>query len=121
MDIIHYGRTKGKLKSLEREAVTNFALGTEYYVTTSIPLRFGLFSNYDTRPEPKAGKTGQADHVDFYGFSAFVGWVQPNSQIAAGIIRQQGTGKAQKIAGDTAMQEVEAVSNILALSITSTF
>jgi hypothetical protein len=120
-DVIHHGETKGEKKSLNREAVTNFALGTEYYATSMIPIRVGVFSNYDARPKLTAGKTNQADNIDYYGLSAFVGWVQPNSQLALGIIEQRGEGEAQKIADDTKIQKVEATSRIFAISITSTF
>ncbi|MBC7530883.1 MAG: hypothetical protein H7318_04835 [Oligoflexus sp.] len=103
-----------------REAVTNFATGTEYYITPSIPIRAGFFTNYDARPEVQAGKTGQADHIDYMGYSLFGGWVQPNSQVAGGVILQTGEGKAQKT-GDANIQTVEALSYTFAISATHSF
>jgi len=130
--LVAYG---GKPK-YNKEAVTNFHLGTEWYLTASIPLRIGLFTNNDARPEVVKGdynkdieeKTcknatfsakycGQPDSIDYIGESIFIGWVQPNSQIAAGFTFQQGTGKAQKL-GDHQVQEVVASSYAFSFSAT---
>ncbi len=121
-DVIHHTKTESdKLPKLfNREAVTNFATGAEYYITPSIPVRTGVFTNYDTRPKVEAGKLGQADHIDYLGYSLFFGWVQPNSQVALGAIYQSGDGKSQKING-AAIQEVEAQSFTFALSVTHSF
>ena len=44
----------GKAK-YNKDAVTNLHLGTEWYMTASLPLRIGLFTNNDARPEVKKG------------------------------------------------------------------
>ncbi|RZA11790.1 MAG: hypothetical protein EOP10_32490 [Proteobacteria bacterium] len=119
-DTIHNTKADGGQSTYDREAVTNFATGAEYYITPSIPLRAGFFTNYDARPEVESGKSGQADHIDYMGYSVFGGWVQPNSQIAAGVILQTGDGKAQKT-GDANIQSVEALSYTLAVSATHSF
>ncbi|RYZ71255.1 MAG: hypothetical protein EOP09_04920 [Proteobacteria bacterium] len=119
-DTIHNTKAEGGQSIYDREAVTNFATGAEYYITPSIPLRAGFFTNYDARPEVESGKSGQADHIDYMGYSVFGGWVQPNSQIAAGVILQTGDGKAQKT-GDANIQSVEALSYTLAVSATHSF
>lgn len=126
----------GKAK-YNRESVTNLHLGTEWYMTPSLPIRFGVFTNNDARPEVKKGDyqagtintcgdadrsfankyCGQADSIDYIGESIFIGWVQPNSQIAAGFTFQQGTGKAQKL-GDHQVQEVEASAYAFSFSAT---
>lgn len=118
-----------------KDSVTNLHLGTEWYMTPSLPLRLGVFTNNDARPEVKkgdydraAGNTcanadfskkycGQADSIDYIGESIFIGWVQPNSQIAAGFTFQQGNGKAQKL-GDHQVQEVEASAYAFSFSAT---
>jgi hypothetical protein len=124
----------GKAK-YNKEAVTNLHLGTEWYMTASIPLRIGLFTNNDARPEVKKGNynataedncgkaafrekyCGQPDSIDYIGESVFIGWVQPNSQVAAGFTFQQGTGQAQKL-GDHQVQDVEASSYAFSFSAT---
>lgn len=122
-DVIYHGKTGegDKTSEFKREAVTNIATGTEYYVTPSIPLRFGLMTNFDTRPEPKEGEQNQLDHVNYYGLTAFVGWVQPQSQLQIGIMSQLGEGKAQKVAGNTNINKVVAEAHTLAVSATHSF
>jgi long-chain fatty acid transport protein len=118
-DVIHNTATEGD--NFKREAVTNFATGTEYYITPSIPVRAGIFTNYDTRPAVESEKRNQPDHIDYTGYSLFFGWVQPNSQVAGGLVVQDGEGKAQKIGNSTNIQTVESRSYTFALSATHSF
>lgn len=126
-DAIFYGATKGEddesgLADLyQRDAIYNLAFGLEYYLLPAIPARFGLFTNRDTRPFVDEKSTGQRDHVDYNGFSAFLAWVQPNSQVGAGFVVQQGDGKAQKIAGSTDTQLVVGQSYTFTFSATHSF
>ncbi len=126
-DVINYGEVKdaGTIPSFnkavyEKEAVTNFATGVEYYLLPAMPLRAGVFTNNDARPQVEEGKAGQPDHVDFIGESLFLAWVQPNNQLTAGVILQQGSGKAQKL-GDTQTQDIEASSATFAFAATASF
>ena len=118
-----------------KQPVTNYALGSEFFVTPSLPLRFGVFTNNDARPkvatgvhDTASGQTcanldyykkycAQPDHIDYYGESLFIAWVQPNSQISAGVTMQQGTGKAQKL-GDDKVQAVKSKQYSFAFSAT---
>jgi long-chain fatty acid transport protein len=120
-DVIHHTATEGDLALYKKDAVTNWAVGSEIYVTPSFPLRLGMFSNYDSRAEPEANKVNQRDSIDYLGGSAFLAWVQPNSQIAAGAIMQRGTGKAQKLAGVATRQDIEALSSTFAVAATHAF
>lgn len=120
IDVIHNTEAKEGYFLFHREAVTNVAVGSEIYMTPSLPLRVGFFTNFDTRPEIDENKAGQPDHVDYYGGSVFLGYVQPNSQIAAGLILQNGEGEAQKVGGKT-VQKVKAESQTLAISATHSF
>jgi hypothetical protein len=108
-DVIHNTAAEGD--NFQREAVTNFATGTEYYITPSIPVR----------PEVESEKVNQPDHIDYMGYSLFFGWVQPNSQVAGGLVVQDGEGKAQKIGRSTNIQTVESRSYTFALSATHSF
>lgn len=119
-----------------RLAVADYHTGVEWYISPAFPLRFGLFTNNDARPEVEEGEyvalsatntcsnaefnekyCGQPDHIDYMGESLFIAWVQPNSQISAGIVLQQGSGKAQKT-GDHQVQDVKASSTSFAFSAT---
>ena len=105
-----------------KNAVTNYAAGLEYYLFPAIPIRSGIFTNHDARPQVQAGGSGQADHIDYLGGSLYLAWVQPNSQIGAGVIYQSGSGSAQKIgAPSVAIQDVEASSLTFAFSATHSF
>jgi long-chain fatty acid transport protein len=120
----------------DKEAVTNFAAGGEWYISPSFPLRFGVFTNYDARPEVAKGTPdaadgitcntnadyakkycGEPDHIDYYGGSLFIAWVQPNSQISAGFVYQQGKGKSEKL-GDDQVQDVASTQYSFAFSAT---
>ena len=120
-DVIYYTETKGDLSSYERDAVLNYALGAEYYMTSSYPIRLGLFTNNDARPKPSSSKTDQRDSIDYMGGSLFLAMVQPNSQISVGVIYQNGTGKSQKVAGSTVVQNVSASSTTLGFSVSHNF
>ena len=82
----------------------NYFSGLEYYVLPAFPIRLGVFTNHDARPEVKEGEINQADHIDYIGGTAYFAWVQPNSQIGAGVVLQNGRGKAQKIGSSTDIQ-----------------
>lgn len=121
LDVIKVAAAKGDIPLYDRNAVLNYATGAEYYITASVPVRFGLFSNKDARPALDSNKVNQRDHIDYTGASLFFAWVQPNSQISLGAILQTGEGKAQKIAGQTKAQDVSAFSRTLAFSATHSF
>jgi hypothetical protein len=142
-DIVNYSAIKdskplavnGDRPKYNREDITNFHTGFEWYIAPAFPIRFGAFTNYDTRPKVKKGvydaasgqtcanaefskkHCGQPDHIDYTGASLFGAWVQPNSQISLGAIYQAGKGQAQKL-GDHKIQDVKASSTSLAFSAT---
>ena len=103
-----------------KEAVTNFMAGLEYYIVPAVPMRLGFFTNNDARPAINKKKANQRNHVDWMGGSVFFSWVQPNSQIGAGFVLQNGTGEAQKIGGVTTVQQVEGSAYTFAFSATTT-
>lgn len=130
-----YGRAR-----FNKRQVTNFATGIEWYVAPAFPLRLGLFTNNDARPKVAHGTPdandaakscagtqddrswgkkycGQPDHIDYYGGSLFIAWVQPNSQISAGAVVQTGKGEAQKL-GDYHVQNVKSSQYQFAFSAT---
>lgn len=120
-DVTQHGETKGDVPQYDREAVTNFQSGMEYYITPSVPVRVGAFTNNDARPQLSKSKLNQRDHVDYTGMSLFFAWVQPNSQVALGSIVQMGKGEAQKISNSPKIQDVEAFATTVAFSATHSF
>lgn len=103
-----------------KEAVTNFMAGLEYYIVPAVPMRLGFFTNNDARPQINKKKANQRNHVDWMGGSMFFSWVQPNSQIGAGFVLQNGVGESQKIGGVTTVQKVEGQAYTFAFSATTT-
>jgi hypothetical protein len=120
-----------------KEAVLNYHAGLEWYATPSFPVRLGAFTNNDARPKVLKGEVdaasgqscanpdyakkycNQPDHIDYFGESLFIAWVQPNTQTAAGVILQQGSGKGQKLANSSLVQDVTASSLTFAFSATT--
>jgi hypothetical protein len=120
-----------------KEAVINYHAGLEWYAAPSFPVRLGAFTNNDARPQVLKGEVdvanqqtcanpefskkycNQPDHIDYFGESLFIAWVQPNTQTAAGVILQQGSGKGQKLANSSMVQDVTASSLTFAFSATT--
>ncbi len=99
-----------------KESISNVAAGFEYYLTPAIPIRLGAFTNNDARPRLDHRLQAQRDHIDYIGESLFLAWVQPNNQLAVGVVMQQGEGEAQKT-GDLNVQKVKAQSSTFAFSL----
>ena len=103
-----------------KESVTNIMAGLEYYLIPAVPIRLGFFTNKDARPDVDKSKMNQRNHIDWYGGTIFLSWVQPNSQIGAGLIFQQASGSAQKVGGVYTIQDVEGQAFTLGFSATTT-
>lgn len=99
---------KAEIGILNTEDVWNAHIGLEAYPASYLPVRLGLFTNHDARPEPSPTKAGQPDHIDYYGAALALAWASGGSQIGGGIVGQYGTGKSQKLSGSYKIQEVEA-------------
>jgi long-chain fatty acid transport protein len=104
-----------------KDSVINYAFGSEYYVTPSTPIRFGVFTNNDATPDIDPASTNQPDHIDYIGTTLFAALAQPNSQVSAGVVVQSGKGKSQKIGGSTDTQDVAALAYTLGFSATHSF
>ncbi|HPN83515.1 MAG TPA: hypothetical protein PLM00_08990, partial [Spirochaetota bacterium] len=77
------------------KSTINAAIGMEYYLTPSIPFRFGLFSNMANTPDVVAGKLDQELHADLIGVGTSIGWQTRSSSIALSFTFQGGKGKMQ--------------------------
>ena len=113
-------KTEQNAFDFSKEANLDYHFGTEYYISPSFPLRFGLFTNNDTRPQFDEKEANQKDYIDYLGVTLFGSWVQPNSQLGLGVTYQMGEGKANKLGG-TAVQEIESNSVVYALSAAHSF
>jgi len=73
----------------------NGAIGIEYYLKPTLPIRLGLFSNLaNTYP---VGGFNKEMHVNLYGASMGIGWESLNSSIAVTATYQYGKGESVPI------------------------
>lgn len=107
-DYTYHDKVKpGSATDNRREAVQNWAVGSEYYLATNWPLRLGAFSNSTFTPEIIENKSvGLLDHLNYYGGSCSISWATKEATITIGGIYQIGSGKSQKL-GDSAVQNVD--------------
>ncbi len=74
------------------QSTLNGAIGMEYYLTPTMPIRFGLFSNMANTPV--VGGSNIEMHVNLYGASMGLGWESRNSSISITGTYQYGKGEA---------------------------
>jgi len=98
-----------------KEFTINGALGMEYYLTPTMPIRFGLFSNMANTHEIILGTINEEMHVDLYGASMGIAWETRNSSISITGTYQYGKGEA--VPGS---RVVETVVNKYTISLTGT-
>ncbi len=104
----------------DRRWITNTSFGLEWYATSKWAVRTGLYSNLANTKEVQSNKSGQAEHVDLYGFSFSVTHFTRNNACTAGFNSSFGSGEAQ-ILGGTEIQDVESTSLTVFLSTTYTY
>jgi hypothetical protein len=88
------------------ENTINGAIGLEYFVTDSFPIRTGFFTNFSNTPKINPSSTDQDLHVDLYGVSLGIGWETKNSSISICGYYMFGDGEAQAYTGTTDVQKV---------------
>ncbi len=100
-DLVYYEDMSG------RSEIVNFFLGTEYYLTDSLAVRAGFFSDYSNTPLLEDNRVDQIEHVDIYGadlsFTVFRGM----SGITIGVSGGWGSGESQIVASSPEIQDVE--------------
>lgn len=84
----------------------NAAAGSEIYLTPTLALRLGAYSNFANTPQPVEGYTSQPEHVDLYGGSISLTNFTRSSAITIGVNAGYGQGKAQVVASSPSVQEV---------------
>ncbi len=99
-DLYYYTRVENY------EPVLNGAIGAEYYLSPSIAMRFGLFTDRANTPYLKRDRINQPEHVDNYGTTLSITYFTRNSSLTLGAIYTYGTGEAQVISNSPAIQEV---------------
>jgi hypothetical protein len=89
----------------DRKAVLNGAMGIEYYLSPTIALRAGGFTDMANTEKLKSGLTDQPEHINIFGGTLSVTYFTRNSSLTLGGVYSYGSGKAQVISGSTAQQD----------------
>jgi len=111
----------------DRISVINFAIASEYYVSPTMALRGGVFSNFSNAPELSASRpadsAAQAEHIDYYGIALSTSWFTANNTLSVGINWSKGKGEAQLFqttsGGVAQLQSV--VSTTLTMFLSATY
>ena len=109
----------GEVSSENREAVLNFAIGTEYYLTEKYALRGGFYTNMANTPEVESGVSGQDEHVDIYGITGSISRFTRSSAMTFGVNYAYGAGDAQPITDNTNIYDVTV--NALTIFLSGSF
>jgi len=72
----------------DRKSLINFALGMEYFTSSSFAVRTGVFSDYTNVADLKVAR----DMVDMYGVSLSGSWFAKSTAITAGFTYGYGSG-----------------------------
>jgi hypothetical protein len=89
----------------DRKAVLNGAMGIEYYLSPTIALRAGGFTDMANTEKLKSGLTDQPEHINIFGGTLSITYFTKNSSLTLGGVYSYGSGKAQVIPGSTAQQD----------------
>lgn len=107
--------------AFKAESVLNISIGVEYYYNASWALRGGIFTNNSNASEIDPNISDQSDHVDLTGLSLSLSKFSRTSSITVGYAGSSGSGEAQVIAGNTAIQTLDQSMHTLYLSTSYRF
>jgi long-chain fatty acid transport protein len=114
-DVNYFTKVNEQVLRPELEAVTNIALGTEYYLTKSWAMRAGLYTDHANTPKIRSDLAGQNEHIDLYGGTLSVSNFTRNTSVTVGTGYTKGNGKAQ-ITGGSNIQDVSSTGWMFFLS-----
>ena len=93
--------------SPDRKGTWNYAIGMEVG-PKALTLMLGAFTNNSMFPDINSEQTNQGVHVDYSGRSGGIAISGQGLYIVLGYVKQAGKGKAQIIAGSSAIQAMHA-------------
>lgn len=109
MDVSHFSSTKDATFG-DRTAVTNVALGVEYYPKPMLALRGGIYTDNANTPKLNSSLSNQREHIDLLGLSASVTRFTRNASLTLGLNYAFGDGRAQIVGGSNEIQNVTTQS-----------
>jgi len=93
---INYFSAENDQLDIEKTWVMNFALGTEYYFSPNLAMRFGLYSNMSAAPDIVPGELSVTeDDVDLFGGTLSFSHFGRGSSLTMGLAYSAGSGDAQ--------------------------
>jgi long-chain fatty acid transport protein len=93
------------------ESVVNFALGCEYYFTSRLAWRCGVYTDFANTDSLSKGALNQDENIDIYGFNTSLTLFHKLSNITLGFSYGFGEGEAQMITDSPLIQDAE-IENI---------
>lgn len=116
LDVNYFTEERDDL-DIEKTWVANFALGTEYYFSPNLAMRFGLYSNMSAAPEIESGVTSVTeDDVDLFGGTLSFSHFGRGSSLTMGLAYSTGSGDAQVTNDNTEIQTADISSWTIYLS-----
>jgi len=114
---INYFTAENDQLDIEKTWVTNFAIGTEYYFSPNLAMRFGLYSNMSAAPDIVAGEVSVTeDKVDLFGGTLSFSHFGRGSSLTMGMAYSAGSGDAQVTTDINDIQEADISSWTVYLS-----
>ncbi len=96
----------------DRTAVTNFAIGAEYYLRPTLALRAGVNSDISNAPNLSQAN----EKVDLYGLSFSGTWFSKSTSLTLGMTDSFGTGTASIVGSSTQPLSVQAMTVFMGTS-----
>lgn len=109
---LDYYSEDSEFKDYTLTPVSNLAFGVEFFTSTRLAWRFGLYTNNANTPQVTASSSGLPPHVDMIGTTAAMSMYQPGSSFSLGLNYATGTGKGQGF-GDSQIQTVKQTAMAL--------
>lgn len=105
-----------------RASVINIAIGTEYYLSSTLALKGGFYTNVANSEKINAGDSGKDENIDLYGISASSTIFTRTTSLTFGMVYGFGSGQAQVNSADpTAIQDVTANSLLIFIGTSYAF
>ncbi|MEY4064130.1 MAG: hypothetical protein RIR26_338 [Pseudomonadota bacterium] len=101
-DLVRHGDGEGSISAVKRSEIFNAAVGLEWTLAQTLFWRTGFFTNSDaTASRDLSSPYQRKEYIDYKGVSLSTGLKLRTGEYALHYTEQRGTGKAEKIVGNT--------------------
>jgi long-chain fatty acid transport protein len=98
-----------------RGQIINYAMGVEYYPSSSFALRGGFYTDYSNTTQQALNASQATDNVDITGYCLSGTWFSKNSSLSLGVNYGAGNGQGN-ISGTTAPMSYQSLTAFLGTS-----